>query len=76
MDSFFLRIETVVKKSAAAETEDLLNLLDYSLVIASWLDVATSASTYRERVTCNWTALPGKKTAPFWVGKLRQNLFI
>ena len=30
--------------------QDLLNLLDYSLVIASWLDVATSASTYRERV--------------------------
>ena len=25
-------------------------MLDYSLVIASWLDVATSASTYRERV--------------------------
>lgn len=31
--------------------QDHLNLLDYSLVIVSWLDVATSASTYRERVT-------------------------
>ena len=30
--------------------QDLLNLLDYSLVVASWLDVATSGSTYRERV--------------------------
>jgi len=30
--------------------QDHLNLLDYSLVIVSWLDVATSASTYRERV--------------------------
>ena len=35
---------------ALSSCQDLLNLLDYSLVIASWLDVATSASTYRERV--------------------------
>ena len=30
--------------------QDLLNLLDYTLVLASWLDVATSVATYRERV--------------------------
>ncbi|CAE7524882.1 unnamed protein product [Symbiodinium natans] len=30
--------------------QDFLNLLDYSLVVISWLDVATSVTTYRERV--------------------------
>ncbi|CAE7692438.1 unnamed protein product [Symbiodinium sp. CCMP2592] len=30
--------------------EEFLNLLDYSLVVISWLDVAVSVITYRERV--------------------------
>ena len=33
----------------AKSCQDFLNLLDYSLVVISWLDVATSVTTYRER---------------------------